>query len=598
MLLFFPVLWLLFSQSLQEKYIVNNEKCKIPDLEIFNEDVANITHPKPYRPCNQTELLSYVTKNGPNFELHIREDLIPQYTTQNMTCCYSYVTRNGSIDLPDVGISISPCVPFYKKVVLGQNIVKVVCNDSKLVVYQNVHVTIQPQKPLKNDSNPFSVLLVVVDSISRLNFHRTMPQTSNFLTERHFIEMKAYSKVDDNTFPNCMALLTGFNLKQAYKHCNPSKINALDVCPMLWYDFHENGYTTAYAEDDTPIGTFNYLKKGFTHPPTDFYFKPYMEASEALGIQYVDHMPFCTGLESAGERILNVARDFATTFKHNPSFGIFWMNTFSHNEFNAPYSMDAKLKGFFRDLDEAGVLDESFVILLSDHGIRFGPVMETHSGWLEERMPINMISVPKKFKREFGREYKNLKQNSEKLTNTYDMFMTLQHILALKGVQYKVRQSEGCPNCGSLFDPIPERSCEEASIPYQFCPCFGRFKTLNLSQVQTGRAKSLNSPEVQTGRVKSVNSSEVQNAVEYIIFRAKKEVLQRCGNDTFNFQLGSVSVSEPDHEKNQLLFMVFFIENTTGLATVKFRDVVTEKSLFNFRFFNLYSVCDVKFALD
>ncbi|EFA10540.1 uncharacterized protein LOC659120 [Tribolium castaneum] len=564
--IFLTILCLLFTETLQETYILNNEKCKIPDLEILNEDVRDIIQPNPYIPCNKTELLTHVTKNGPKFELHLREDLFPQYFTQNITCCYSYVTRNGSVELPDVGISISPCVPFHKKIVLEQDIVKVVCRDNnQSVVYENVHVTIKPSKPLKNTSQPFSVLFVVVDSISRLNFHRTMPETANFLKKRNFIEMKAYSKVNDNTFPNCMALLTGFSLSQSYQHCNPHKKSALDNCPMIWKDFHQHGYTTAYAEDNSRIATFNYLKKGFTNPPTDFYFKPYMEATETLRIQHRHSMPFCTGPESAGERILNLAKDFAITFKHNPSFGIFWMNTFSHDDVNAPFTMDAKLSDFFRDLDEAGVLDESFVFLLSDHGIRFGPMVGTNSGWLEGRMPLNMISVPAKFKREFGREYENLKQNSGKLTNTYDMFMTLQHILTLGGVRHEVRPSQGCPNCVSLFDPIPDRSCQEAAIPYAWCPCFGRLKTLN--------------------------PFDVQSAITYTLSKAKSEILAQCDIDNLDPHVDSVSVSEPDHEKNQILFVVFHVESAIGLATVKFKDVVTEKSLFYFRFIYLYNIC-------
>ncbi|KYB25404.1 uncharacterized protein LOC659038 [Tribolium castaneum] len=563
---FLPILCLLFSKTLQEKYILNNQKCKIPDLEIMNKDVRDIILPKSYVPCNKTELLTHVTKNGTKFELHLRQDLFPQYSTQNITCCYSYVTRNGSVELPDVGISISPCVSFHEKIVLEQNIVKVVCRENnESVVYENVHVTIKPPKPLKNTSQQFSVLLLIIDSISRLNFHRTMPETANFLKKSNFVEMKAYSKVADNSFPNCLALLTGFSLNQSHPHCDGTKVGALDKCPIIWKDFRQHGYTTAYAEDSI-VPTFNIKKKGFTDPPTDFYFKPYMEATQTLKTQFRHSIPSCSGPEGDSERILNLAKDFAITFKHNPSFGIFWMNTFSHDDVNDPFAMDVKVRDFFRDLDEAGILKESFVFLLSDHGIRYGSILETNSGWLEERTPLDMISVPAKFKREFGREYENLKQNSGKFTNPYDMFMTLQHILALGGVWHKVKPSQGCPNCVSLFDPIPDRSCQEAAIPFEWCPCFGRFKSLN--------------------------KKIVSNAVNYTLAKAKETVFKLCKTDKFAFYLVSVSVSEPDHEKNKLLFVVFYLKRNTVLATVKFKDVVSEKSQFYFRFMFFYKLCE------
>lgn len=64
--------------------------------------------------------------------------------------------------------------------------------------------------------------------------------------------------------------------------------------------FSNFGFATAYAEDWSQITTFNYLKKGFKEKPTDYYFKPYMDALVLLETQYQDTMPFCAGPESQG----------------------------------------------------------------------------------------------------------------------------------------------------------------------------------------------------------------------------------------------------------------------------------------------------------
>ncbi|RYA67319.1 hypothetical protein DD592_27595, partial [Enterobacter cloacae complex sp. 2DZ2F20B] len=53
-------------------------------------------------------------------------------------------------------------------------------------------------------------------------------------------------------------------------------------CPMIWFDFKKLNYITGYAEDEAWINTFNYKKKGFTEPPTDYYFRPYIQGSEKL----------------------------------------------------------------------------------------------------------------------------------------------------------------------------------------------------------------------------------------------------------------------------------------------------------------------------
>lgn len=294
--------------------------------------------------------------------------------------------------------------------------------------------------------------------------------------------MKGYNKIDDNTFPNFNALLTGFNLKQSFDNCDPTKIGMLDNCSMIWYDYRKLGYITAYAEDWASISTYNYFKKGFTKPPTDYYFKPYFEASETLPIIYQDSMPYCTGPESAGERILNLAKDFSVTFLNEPSFGIFWMNTFSHNYINTPSGMDGKFLNFFSNLKTDGVLNEKVVIFLSDHGIRYGNIRLTNIGWFEERLPMNLISLPPWFKTKFPQETFNLRSNSKKLTSTYDLYKTLQHFLILSGKDYNETKCMGNELCQSMLSSISKnRSCENAGVPSIWCTCYGNLSPINLT---------------------------------------------------------------------------------------------------------------------
>lgn len=186
------------------------------------------------------------------------------------------------------------------------------CEENSTLVYENVHNPIRVVEDVQKKLNetpipntPISVLIIVIDSVSRLNFNRTMPLTRKFLLQNGFTDFIAYNKVDDNTFPNCMALLSGLNLKQVYSQCHPREIGKLDKCPMIWYDFGELGYVTAYAEDWASISTFNYMKKGFQKPPTDYYFKPYVEAAESLNVSEKDGMLYCSGPETEGKYINN-----------------------------------------------------------------------------------------------------------------------------------------------------------------------------------------------------------------------------------------------------------------------------------------------------
>lgn len=206
--------------------------------------------------------------------------------------------------------SITDCQPFNSTIPLEDDTVMVKCYLGADIIYSNVHNPIvytekikrkKTGNNLKTDKQPISILFLVIDSISRLNLIRTMPKTRDFLLENGFIELLGYNKIDDNTFPNFNALITGLNLNQSITKCNPTNVGGLDKCPMIWYDFRDAGYVTAYAEDWAQISTYNYLKKGFQNPPTDYYFKPYIEASETLNTDFLDTMVHCTGPEIEGK---------------------------------------------------------------------------------------------------------------------------------------------------------------------------------------------------------------------------------------------------------------------------------------------------------
>jgi len=184
-----------------------------------------------------------------------------------------------------------------------------------------------------------------------------------------------HRQMDDNTFPNLMAILAGFNNSQSWKECQPTQVGKLDDCPLIWKTFAESGYATAYAEDEASLSTFNYHKEGFVKQPTTHYFRPFALAAEKhLKIGLKHSLTFCLGFQNYGDFIFQYALDFATAYKNEPSFGLFWTNTFSHNDLSDPSSMDERIKFYIEELDNRGILNKSAVVFFSDHGIRFGPV--------------------------------------------------------------------------------------------------------------------------------------------------------------------------------------------------------------------------------
>ena len=280
--------------------------------------------------------------------------------------------------------------------------------------------------------------------------------------------------MDDNTYPNLMSILTGFNLSVALDRCQPEIIGKLDTCPFLWNDFRDTGYAIAYGEDEPSYSTFNsHSKRGFLKPPTDYYLRPYMMAAEQLlPIKKKKYQNFCLGRRESGVHVYDYAMDYATHYKNDASFGLFWLNSFSHDDMNDPSAMDGKVNDYIEMMDERGILNESMVVMFSDHGMRYDAIRHLVTGWLEERLPFIFIWLPPWFQNQHPEFVEALKINRNRLTNPYDLHMTLKHILKLADPSREYVPAPNCAKCQSLFTEIPwNRTCEEISIDSHWCTC-------------------------------------------------------------------------------------------------------------------------------
>jgi hypothetical protein len=172
-----------------------------------------------------------------------------------------------------------------------------------------------------------NVLLIGIDSISRLNLIRSMPNTFRYLSDNNWYDMKVFNKMGDNTFPNLMAVLTGLNKSAVEDKCNPKHVGEFEKCKFLWNDFSDANYVTAYAEDSMSLTTFNYYKTGFINQPTDFYFRPFGLAAE----NFLKKTYECLGYEYYADFIYRYAVDFTNKYLNDSFFGLFWTNSFSHD---------------------------------------------------------------------------------------------------------------------------------------------------------------------------------------------------------------------------------------------------------------------------
>ena len=307
--------------------------------------------------------------------------------------------------------------------------------------------------------------------MSRLNYVRHLNETRKYVNdELGAVEIQAYNKVADNTFPNLVPLLSGKYVDELPWNDTKSK-EPFDEYAFIWKNFSRHGFRTLLAEDAPNGAIFNYLKAGFFKTPVDYYLRPFSIAVERYKpIWNNDH--YCIGEKPETDVVLDYLKDFVREFKKDPHFAISFISRLTHDDINRASLADKSYLTFFKYLKKNGHLKNTFVFFLSDHGMRFGRIRRTYVGKLEERMPFLSVILPQAFKQRYPRETKNVYQNRHRLTTPFDVYATLIHILQLQNnIEISPPDFNGQRKISLFHEISPDRTCESASIWPHWCTC-------------------------------------------------------------------------------------------------------------------------------
>lgn len=109
-------------------------------------------------------------------------------------------------------LSYSECMSFFDKSSLPSDVdnILVKCFSNKKQVYINGHPLMPERKEIRERLNKWSkydaehkrekppnVLMIGIDSISRVNLIRAMPKTAKYLYDNEWFEMSGFNKVRD-----------------------------------------------------------------------------------------------------------------------------------------------------------------------------------------------------------------------------------------------------------------------------------------------------------------------------------------------------------------------------------------------------------------
>ncbi|GAB6030797.1 hypothetical protein CHUAL_007644 [Chamberlinius hualienensis] len=320
------------------------------------------------------------------------------------------------------------------------------------------------------DEPRLSVLLVGIDSLSKSNFLRQMPDTFDYLVNNMMaIDMLGYNKVGLNTFPSLIPYLTGNSTDELAKACwGGGGTNTFDNCTFLWDIFASAGYRTAFVENYDDYGLFVYNRGGIHRQIAHYYghtlYIPVLKNSMKNG---------CWRGESDDGQVLNWALQFQKEFANDPHFGHFWLSRFAHDNLNTAQHLDPLISKLFKQMNVDGLLNNTILLFMSDHGIRFGKFRETEVGRQEENLPFMYLIFPRWFKERHSAALDVLRSNRHKLITAFDLHETLKAIINCNfSSSSGADDAENNPRGVSLFQPISgNRTCDDAGIPAIYCAC-------------------------------------------------------------------------------------------------------------------------------
>lgn len=399
------------------------------------------------------------------------------------------------------------CYPFQDSCTVNVEFVKVECSRNDEVIYKDYHAFL-PRKSwveercrqaLKTDAfkDRLSILVVGLDSVSRLNFHRMMPKTVKALQSLGAVEMLGYTKVADNTYPNLVPVLSGLDQDELQKLCWQKPEKTFDDCPLLWKKYSAAGYRTVFGEDACAMTTFNYLKPGFREQPTDYYLRPYcIGAEHDIGNTHKLNADLCIGTRKTFDCLLNYTRKAAIEFSEVPYFAFIWQASLTHDFFTYPQLGDDSYHDFIEYTSREGLLNRTVLIMMSDHGMRWGDFRQTYQGRTEDRLPFVFVVLPKWWREKYPLAWGNLRRNSHRLTTAFDLHETLMdlvnpHVLREPFLKKRIRLQATLPvpRGISWYLPVPDdRTCDMAQISNHWCMCHS---SSNIALNDTGLQESV-----------------------------------------------------------------------------------------------------------
>lgn len=465
-------------------FLVNTKNCKIPDLNPWDPSLKGVVKVGSHVKCDRYKKLTYQIKD--TLFVDLKKIQSSSFSSVFKYCKYTPITRpvtkKSTHDTLGYGKESKPFNVSIKVEQTHEHIF-VQCYDAiGKVIFVNFHTFIfdkpavekrcnerfKERQDSKSVKESLSILIIIIDSVSRLNAMRFMPKTVKYLMETmNATDMAGFNKVGYGTFHNMIPALTGkFYEELPWSFEKPV---IFDNFTYVWNKYSDQGYRTYYAED-YPFGAlFDYKKPGFQSSPADYYNRHLFLSMYQQKLKFTYNEENCILHKGQSNWVLDPAYDFLERFNSSPTFCFQLITRLTHDYLERTAGADQVYYDYFNKLNDNKLLENTMMVVMADHGMRFGDIRKWYIGLMEERLPMLYVTFPKWFGEKYPQHMMNFRTNSKRLTTHFDLHKTWLDVLNFDG---KIPQWKKSDRAISFFSDMPEdRSCADAAVDPHWCTC-------------------------------------------------------------------------------------------------------------------------------
>ena len=365
----------------------------------------------------------YINKNTKKFGFPLtNKDLIGRLDGKDDHLLKSFVLNNlFDIDIQKRRKNKTELILDFSKRTLGKYIIDVKFNKSLS----------KERKKLEKNVSPYSnnIMIVYIDSVSRANSIRQLKKTLNF-----FERFMPYKGGYNSKYPN-----EKYHSFQFFKYHSFKNYTAGNY-PRLFYGnskfaknrislskyFKENGFITNYNSD--------YCRKDNSRTGHNFTFEEVYDHQFLLCdpnvFSFNSFYKKCLYGKSNVEYVCDYAEQFWRKYEKNRKYSVIILNDGHEGTLEALKYTDEYIHNYLFSLFKDGLLKDTSVFLLSDHGVGMPFIYSLYEFYRKEiGLPMLYLLINDRRNISWNEQYFHLNENQQTFITAYDIYNTIIHLL-------------------------------------------------------------------------------------------------------------------------------------------------------------------------